>query len=62
MLQAYGGNTESSGLGDIFDSHTHHLTTVHSVFLRHWDRLIDLEAKEMQVQVWKKLYLYNKSS
>lgn len=51
MLQAYGGNTESSGLGDIFDSHTHHLTTVHSVFLRHWDRLIDLEAKEMQVQV-----------
>ncbi|XP_044494174.1 DNA replication ATP-dependent helicase/nuclease JHS1 isoform X2 [Mangifera indica] len=54
--KAYGGNTESSGLGDIFDSHTHHLTTVHSVFLRHWDRLIDLEAKEMQLvknEIWR---------
>lgn len=51
MLQAHGGNTESSGLGDMFDSNIHHLTTAHCVFLRHWDRLIDLEAKEMQVQV-----------
>ncbi|KAK9273764.1 hypothetical protein L1049_018574 [Liquidambar formosana] len=47
--KVHGGNTESSGLGDVFDSHIHHLTKAHCVFLRHWDRLIDLEAKEIQV-------------
>lgn len=49
MLQVNGGSRESSGLGDLFDSHVHHLTTAHYVFLRHWDQLIDLEAKETQV-------------
>lgn len=53
MLQVHGGSTESSGLGDVYDSHVHHLTTAHCIFLRHWDRLIDLEAKELQV---KKFY------
>ncbi|KAJ0051987.1 hypothetical protein Pint_00019 [Pistacia integerrima] len=54
--KAHGGNTESSGLGDMFDSHIHHLRTAHCVFLRHWDRLIDLEAKEMQLvknEIWR---------
>ncbi|GAY57913.1 hypothetical protein CUMW_183050 [Citrus unshiu] len=55
MLRAYGGNKECSGLGNMFDSHIYHLTTAHCSFLRHWDRLIDLEAKEMQVvknEIW----------
>ncbi|KAJ6874165.1 DNA replication ATP-dependent helicase/nuclease JHS1 [Populus alba x Populus x berolinensis] len=51
-----GGSKESSGLGDLFDSHVHHLTTAHYVFLRHWDQLIDLEAKETQLvknRIWR---------
>ncbi|KAK4847699.1 hypothetical protein QYF36_004865 [Acer negundo] len=54
--KAHGGNTESSGLGDVFDSHVHHLTTAHCVFLQHWDQLIDLEAKETQLlknEIWR---------
>ena len=49
VLQAHGGSIESSGLGDMFDSSTGHLTTSHFAFLRHWDWLIDLEAKVMEV-------------
>lgn len=49
MQQAHGGNTDSSGLGDLFDSNTNQLTDAHGVFLRLWDWLIDLEAKEMEV-------------
>ncbi|KAL5799099.1 hypothetical protein ACOSQ2_003919 [Xanthoceras sorbifolium] len=54
--KAHGGNTESSGLGNVFDSHVQHLTTAHYVFLRHWDRLIDIEAKETQLlknEIWR---------
>ncbi|ESQ35991.1 hypothetical protein EUTSA_v10006571mg [Eutrema salsugineum] len=47
--KADGGNTESSGLGDLFDTHVSHLSTLHFDFLRHWDRLIDLESREMQL-------------
>uniref|UniRef100_A0A1J3JLJ2 DNA replication ATP-dependent helicase/nuclease n=1 Tax=Noccaea caerulescens TaxID=107243 RepID=A0A1J3JLJ2_NOCCA len=47
--KADGGNTESSGLGDVFDTHVSHLSTLHFNFLRQWDRLIDLEAREMQL-------------
>ncbi|XVF41374.1 hypothetical protein PTKIN_Ptkin01aG0275400 [Pterospermum kingtungense] len=53
--KAFGGDTEGSGLGDIFGSHVHHFSDAHGVFLRHWDRLIDLEAKEMQLvkkEIW----------
>ncbi|KAL9434767.1 hypothetical protein AB3S75_021104 [Citrus x aurantiifolia] len=53
--KAYGGNKECSGLGNMFNSHIYHLTTAHCSFLCHWDRLIDLEAKEMQVvknEIW----------
>ncbi|XVE99925.1 hypothetical protein REPUB_Repub03eG0242300 [Reevesia pubescens] len=53
--KAFGGDTESSGLGDIFDSHVHHFSNAHGSFLRHWDRLVDLEAKEMQLvkkEIW----------
>ncbi|KAJ9680403.1 hypothetical protein PVL29_019664 [Vitis rotundifolia] len=56
MLQAHGGSMESSGLGDLFDSNINHLTTSHFAFLRHWDWLIDLEAKEMEVMkkgIWR---------
>ncbi|KAB1201637.1 hypothetical protein CJ030_MR5G011899 [Morella rubra] len=49
LMQALGGKTESSGLGDVFDSHTRHLTVPHCTFLRHWERLINLEAKEIEL-------------
>ncbi|KAL6964900.1 DNA replication ATP-dependent helicase/nuclease jhs1 [Sarracenia purpurea var. burkii] len=48
MLKAHGGSTEGSGLGDMFDSLVHHLTSRHCAFLHQWERLIDLEAKEIQ--------------
>ncbi|XP_061371204.1 DNA replication ATP-dependent helicase/nuclease JHS1 [Gastrolobium bilobum] len=54
--KADGGSTKSSGLGDMFDSHTNHLTSSHSKFLCHWDHLIDLEAKETELLkkgVWR---------
>lgn len=56
MLQVHGGSKESSGLGDLFDSRVHHLTTAHYSFLQRWDQLIDLEAKETQVKSLFKKY------
>lgn len=56
MPQAHGGSSGSSLLGDLFDSNTHHLTNAHAAFLRLWDWLIDLEAKEMQVPILKSLF------
>ncbi|XP_031092095.1 DNA replication ATP-dependent helicase/nuclease JHS1 isoform X1 [Ipomoea triloba] len=53
--KAYGGTTEGSGLGNVFDSLVNHLTTAHAVFLQKWDRLIDLEAKELEFvkkEIW----------
>ncbi|CAG7867376.1 unnamed protein product [Brassica rapa] len=47
--KADGGNTESSGLADLFDAHVSHLSTLHFKFIRHWNRLIDLEAREMKL-------------
>ena len=49
MIQVEGGSAKSSGLGDVFDSLTNHLSTTYCKFLCHWDRLIDLEAKETEV-------------
>ncbi|KAK9130847.1 hypothetical protein Sjap_011334 [Stephania japonica] len=46
---AHGGHSANSGLGAVFDSQVEHLSHSHLVFLQHWDRLIDLEAKETQV-------------
>ncbi|KAK8672375.1 hypothetical protein V6N13_110747 [Hibiscus sabdariffa] len=63
--KAFGGDTESSGLGDIFDSRVRHFSNAHGVFLRHWDRLIDLEAKEMQLaknEIWRFHNLKNEDS
>lgn len=56
MQQAHGGNTDGSGLGDLFDSVTHQLTNAQGAFLRLWDWLIDLEAKEMEVHFQKLLF------
>ncbi|XP_039122512.1 DNA replication ATP-dependent helicase/nuclease JHS1 isoform X1 [Dioscorea cayenensis subsp. rotundata] len=47
--KAHGGNSESSGVGDLFNGHAEHLTVAYSNFLKHWDRLIDLEARSTQV-------------
>lgn len=49
MPQAHGGNSESSGLSDAFDGLVNHLSTADFNFLKHWDRLIDLEAKASKV-------------
>ncbi|KAI9092990.1 hypothetical protein K1719_027513 [Acacia pycnantha] len=51
-----GGSAKSSGLGDVFDSHTNHLSPTYCKFLCHWDRLIDLEAKETELakkEMWR---------
>uniref|UniRef100_A0A453CXH4 DNA replication ATP-dependent helicase/nuclease n=1 Tax=Aegilops tauschii subsp. strangulata TaxID=200361 RepID=A0A453CXH4_AEGTS len=50
MLQVHGGNTATSGLGDLFDNLVNHLSVAHHNFLKHWDRLIDLEARTSQVK------------
>ncbi|KAM0935396.1 putative DNA helicase [Dioscorea sansibarensis] len=47
--KAHGGNSESSGVDDLFNSHVEHLTGAYSNFLKRWDRLIDLEARSSQV-------------
>ncbi|KAL0429394.1 UNVERIFIED_CONTAM: DNA replication ATP-dependent helicase/nuclease JHS1 [Sesamum radiatum] len=47
--KTYGGNTEGSGLGDVYESLVSHLTTTHTVFLKKWERLIDLEANHLEV-------------
>ncbi|XP_042487896.1 DNA replication ATP-dependent helicase/nuclease JHS1 isoform X2 [Macadamia integrifolia] len=63
--KANGGNTESSGLGDIFDTHVKHLSGTQLGFLKKWDRLIDLEAKEMQAanrKIWRSLGLRSEHS
>ncbi|KAK4488581.1 hypothetical protein RD792_004347 [Penstemon davidsonii] len=48
-VKAYGGTAEGSGLGDMYDSLVSHLTPIHTTFLRNWERLVDLEAKHMEV-------------
>ncbi|WCJ23084.1 DNA replication ATP-dependent helicase/nuclease JHS1 [Euphorbia peplus] len=63
--KVHGGNTESSGLGDVYDLRVKHLTSAHGVFLRHWDWLINLEAKEAQLrknQIWHSHSLNNNHS
>ncbi|GFP90454.1 DNA replication ATP-dependent helicase/nuclease dna2 [Phtheirospermum japonicum] len=50
--KAYGGNAEGSGLGDVYDSLVSHLTITHTVFLKKWERLIDLEAKHLEKERW----------
>ncbi|KAG6496118.1 hypothetical protein ZIOFF_043966 [Zingiber officinale] len=47
--KAYGGDSNSSGLGDFFDDLAGHLTVSHSNFLKHWVRLVDLEAQASKV-------------
>ncbi|XP_078162999.1 DNA replication ATP-dependent helicase/nuclease JHS1-like [Carex rostrata] len=54
--KANGGNTASSGLGNVFDDLVNHLTPAHCDFLKHWDHLIDLEAQTTQVtkkEIWR---------
>lgn len=55
--QAYGGDKHSSGLDQLFDSLVDHLTASHSDFLRHWDRLIDLESKASSVYSFVNVFI-----
>lgn len=59
MLKAYGGNMEGSGLGNLFDSLVQHLTNEDTMFLQKWNRLIDLEAKELEVLWTTSAHGYN---
>ncbi|CAH1416109.1 unnamed protein product [Lactuca virosa] len=47
--KAHNGSVEGSGLGDVYTSLVSHLTTAHCIFLKKWERLIDLEANELEV-------------
>ncbi|KAJ0668754.1 putative DNA helicase [Helianthus annuus] len=47
--KAHSGSIEGSGLGDVYSSLVNHLTTGHCNFLKKWERLIDLEANELEV-------------
>uniref|UniRef100_A0A7N0U5B7 DNA replication ATP-dependent helicase/nuclease n=1 Tax=Kalanchoe fedtschenkoi TaxID=63787 RepID=A0A7N0U5B7_KALFE len=63
--KVHGGSTENSGLGDLFDSRVDHLTKAHCSFLKRWDHLIDLEAKEAQNAkryIWRSQNLENNLS
>ncbi|XP_020577562.1 DNA replication ATP-dependent helicase/nuclease DNA2 isoform X2 [Phalaenopsis equestris] len=63
--KAYVGSYEASGLGDLYDRKTGHLNVVHIEFLKHWDRLIDLEAKTCQVagkEIFRAQHLRENSS
>uniref|UniRef100_A0A803LIK9 DNA replication ATP-dependent helicase/nuclease n=1 Tax=Chenopodium quinoa TaxID=63459 RepID=A0A803LIK9_CHEQI len=60
--KVHGGSAESSGLGELFESLTDHLTTTHKVFFKQWDRLIDLEAKELQLPKFERGRSYDSKS
>ncbi|GKD21897.1 DNA replication ATP-dependent helicase/nuclease DNA2, partial [Tanacetum coccineum] len=47
--KAHSGSVEGSGLGDVYSSLVNHLTAAHCIFLKNWERLIDLEANELEV-------------
>ncbi|KAI3818648.1 hypothetical protein L1987_12463 [Smallanthus sonchifolius] len=47
--KTHGGSIEGSGLGDVYSSLVNHLTTAHCNFLKKWERLIDLEANELEI-------------
>lgn len=49
MFKAHNGSMEGSGLGDVYSSLVDHITTAHCIFLKKWERLIDLEANELEV-------------
>ncbi|XP_014751083.1 DNA replication ATP-dependent helicase/nuclease DNA2 isoform X2 [Brachypodium distachyon] len=59
--KAHGGTAATSGLGDLFDNLVNHLTVAHHNFLKHWDRLIDLEARISQVKK-KEIFLPHHSN
>nr|XP_043625334.1 DNA replication ATP-dependent helicase/nuclease JHS1 [Erigeron canadensis] len=46
--KVHNGSIEGSGLGDVYSSLVNHLTTAHCSFLKKWERLIDLEANELE--------------
>ncbi|KAK9069565.1 hypothetical protein SSX86_011469 [Deinandra increscens subsp. villosa] len=49
VSETHSGSIESSGLGDVYSSLVNHLTTSHCNFLKKWERLINLEANELEV-------------
>lgn len=58
ILKSCGGTVEGSGLGDVYESLVSHLTTTHISFLQKWERLVDLEARHLEV-LWLSYKLYS---
>ncbi|CAM6090769.1 unnamed protein product [Calypogeia fissa] len=51
-----GGTQHSSGLGELFERSTSHLSKSHLHFFQQWDRLIDLEARKgfaSHSEIWR---------
>ncbi|KAL3693543.1 hypothetical protein R1sor_007194 [Riccia sorocarpa] len=54
--KAHGGTAESSGLGELFENSTNHLATADVEFFQKWDRLIDLESRDLLMshsEIWR---------
>ncbi|KAL2634060.1 hypothetical protein R1flu_005539 [Riccia fluitans] len=54
--KAHGGTVESSGLGELFEKSTNHITTADVQFFLKWDRLIDLESRDLLMshrEIWR---------
>ncbi len=50
-----GGNSNSAGMGDAFEQHTHLMKPAHAEFLAHWLRLVDLEEGDLsakRAEIW----------
>ncbi len=45
------GDSKSAGMGNLFDKSTNHLSPVHLKYFSHWNELIALESKAMQVNM-----------
>ena len=43
------GDKTSAGIGNLFEKSTSHLSPVHLKYFSHWNELIALESKAMQV-------------
>ena len=43
------GDKTSAGIGNLFEKSTCHLSSVHLKYFSHWNELIALESKAMQV-------------
>ena len=49
------GDSNSAGMGDAFEQHTHLMQPAHAQFLAHWLQLVDLEEGDLsakRAEIW----------